>query len=34
MLESIAWSIVLMGLGAIIVLLIGVAVIWVSKEDI
>ena len=34
MLESIAWTIVLMGLGAIIVLLIGVAVIWVSKEDI
>ena len=34
MLESIAWSIVLMGLGAIIVLLVGAAVIWVSKEDI
>lgn len=34
MLESIAWTIVLMGLGAIIVLLVGVAVIWVSKEDI
>ena len=34
MLESIAWTIVLMGLGAIIVLLVGVAIIWVSKEDI
>lgn len=34
MLESIAWTIVLMGLGAIIVLLVGVAVVWVSKEDI
>lgn len=34
MLETIAWAVVLMGLGAIIVLLIGWAIIWVSKEDI
>ena len=34
MLETVAWAVVLMGLGAIIVLLVGAAVIWVSKEDI
>ena len=34
MLETIAWAVVLMGLGAIVVLAVGWAVIWVSKEDI
>jgi hypothetical protein len=34
MLETIAWIVVLMGLGAIVVLAVGWAVIWVSKEDI
>ena len=34
MLETIAWSVLLMGLGALIVVLVGVAIIWVSKEDI
>ena len=34
MLESIAWSIFLMGLGAIIVVLVGMAIIWVSKDDV
>ena len=34
MLETVAWIVVLMGLGAFIVLAIGAAIIWVSKEDI
>ena len=34
MLETIAWSIFLMGLGAIIVVLVGMAIIWVSKDDV
>lgn len=34
MLETIAWAVLLMGLGALIVVLIGIAIIWVCKEDI
>jgi hypothetical protein len=34
MLETVAWMVVLMGLGAFIVLAIGAAIIWISKEDI
>ena len=34
MLETIAWMVVLMGLGAFIVLAVGAAIIWISKEDI
>lgn len=34
MLETIAWSILLMGLGAIIVVLVGIAIIMISREDI
>jgi len=34
MLETIAWAIFLMGLGAIIVVLVGVAIVWVCREDI
>lgn len=34
MLETIAWTVFLMGLGALIVVLVGIAIIWVSKEDI
>ena len=34
MLETVAWAVVLMGLGAIIVVLVGVAIVWVSREDI
>ena len=34
MLETVAWIVLLMGLGAFIVLAIGAAIIWVSKEDI
>lgn len=34
MLETVAWVVFLMGLGAIIVLLVGAAIIWISKEDI
>jgi hypothetical protein len=34
MLETVAWIVVLMGLGAFIVLSIGAAIIWISKEDI
>jgi len=34
MLETIAWIIFLMGLGALIVILVGIAIIWMSKEDI
>jgi hypothetical protein len=34
MLETVAWIVVLMGLGAFIVLAIGAAIIWISKEDI
>jgi len=34
MLETVAWAVVLMGLGAIVVLAIGWAIIWISKEDI
>ena len=34
MIETIAGSVLLMGLGALIVVLVGVAIIWVSKEDI
>ena len=34
MLETVAWIVVLMGLGAFIVLMVGAAIIWISKEDI
>ena len=34
MLETIAWIVFLMGLGALIVILVGIAIIWMSKEDI
>ena len=34
MLETVAWAVVLMGLGALIVILVGLAIIWISKEDI
>ena len=34
MLETVAWMVVLMGLGAFIVLAIGAAIIWISKEDV
>ena len=34
MLETIAWAVVLMGLGALIVVLVGVAIVWVCREDI
>jgi ABC-type Fe3+ transport system permease subunit len=34
MLETIAWTVVLMGLGAIIVVLVGVAIVWMCREDI
>ena len=34
MIETIAWAVVLMGLGALIVILVGIAIIWVSKEDV
>lgn len=34
MIETIAWIVVLMGLGAFIVLAVGAAIIWISKEDI
>jgi len=33
MLETIAWTVVLMGLGAIIVVLLGVAIVWMCRED-
>ena len=33
MLETIAWAVLLMGLGALIVVLVGVAIVWVSRED-
>lgn len=33
MIETIAWAVVLMGLGALIVILVGIAIIWISKED-
>ena len=33
MLETIAWTVLLMGLGAIIVVLVGIAIVWVSRED-
>jgi hypothetical protein len=34
MIETIAWIVFLMGLGAFIVLAVGAAIIWISKEDI
>lgn len=34
MLETVAWVVFLMGLGALIVVLVGIAIVWVSKEDI
>jgi ABC-type Fe3+ transport system permease subunit len=34
MLETIAWTVLLMGLGALIVVLVGIAIVWVSREDI
>ena len=34
MLETIAWAVVLMGLGALIVVLVGIAIVWVCREDI
>ena len=34
MLETIAWVIVLMGLGALVVVLLGVAIVWMCREDI
>jgi hypothetical protein len=34
MLETIAWAVVLMGLGALIVVLVGIAIVWICREDI
>jgi len=34
MLETIAWAVLLMGLGALIIVLVGIAIVWMSKEDI
>jgi hypothetical protein len=34
MLETIAWVVVLMGLGALVVVLLGVAIVWMCREDI
>ena len=34
MLETIAWAVLLMGLGALIVVLVGIAIVWVCREDI
>jgi len=34
MLETIAWAVLLMGLGALIVVLVGLAIVWVCREDI
>jgi hypothetical protein len=34
MLETVAWIVFLMGLGAIIIVLVGVAIVWVCREDI
>jgi hypothetical protein len=34
MLETVAWIVFLMGLGALIVVLVGIAIVWVSREDI
>jgi hypothetical protein len=34
MLETIAWVVFLMGLGAVIVVLLGVAIVWMCREDI
>jgi hypothetical protein len=34
MLETIAWVVFLMGLGALIVVLLGVAIVWMCREDI
>jgi hypothetical protein len=34
MLETVAWAVCFMGLGALIVVLVGLAVIHISKEDI
>ena len=34
MLETIAWAVLLMGLGAIIIVLVGVAIVWMCREDI
>jgi hypothetical protein len=34
MLETIAWTVLLMGLGAIIIVLVGVAIVWMCREDI
>ena len=34
MLETIAWAVVLMGLCALIVVLVGIAIVWVCREDI
>jgi hypothetical protein len=33
MLETIAWTVFLMGLGAIIIVLVGVAIVWMCRED-
>lgn len=33
MLETIAWAVLLMGLGALIVVLVGIAIVWISRED-
>lgn len=34
MIETIAWAVLLMGLGALIVVLVGLAIIWMCREDI
>lgn len=31
--ENIAWIVFLMGLGAVIIVLLGVALVWVCRED-
>jgi hypothetical protein len=34
MLETIAWAVVLMGLGAIVVVAVGLAIVFLCREDI
>ena len=34
MLETIAWAVLLMGLGAVVVVAVGLAIVYISREDI
>jgi hypothetical protein len=34
MLETIAWTLFLMGLGAVVVVAVGLAIVYISREDI